>query len=243
VVNVLDVTLAVSPCKGSSILVAYSQFGGSALIQCTDPAGVEGNKSFVFDRLAAETRSFELDGGRFIRPDSLAEAAAEGVPDRFASVPLCDLTDATAKVSGELLIAEKQPGSSRSVPYCYRIHFVGMTAGGVLSVRRDDGKVFAPLSEQSIAQWAALRKSLLSLLDLPTPARHDLPTATVKSDRAPLFSTPDTNSPTRMYLIKGDKVTIEDRKTASVDWCLVLYRTKSGKPIEEWVKESDLNAP
>ena len=89
-----------------------------------DPDDPEDNRAFVFDRHNATAKSYEFRGGRFIRPDYLATAVTEGIPDKMGAVPLCAVKDRRAAAAGELLLAEKQPNHSQDAPYCYRIHYV-----------------------------------------------------------------------------------------------------------------------
>ena len=120
----ISTALIVPPCADDSVLVAYSQSSGATLIQCSDPDDPEDNKAFVFDRHDATAKSYEFLGGRFIRPDYLATAVTEGIPDKMGAVPLCAVKDRRAAAAGELLLAEKQPSDSQDAPYCYRIHYV-----------------------------------------------------------------------------------------------------------------------
>ena len=64
VINVISTALIVPPCSDDSVLVAYSQSSGAALIQCTDPDEPGDNEAFVFDRRDASAKSYEFRGGR-----------------------------------------------------------------------------------------------------------------------------------------------------------------------------------
>jgi hypothetical protein len=241
VVNVIAEQLILAPCAGYSVLAAYSKSDGATLIQCSKPAA-EGNKTFIYDRRDRTVKAFEFDGGRFIRPDYLARAQAQGIPDKFGPVPLCPAQNREAATAGELLIAEKQPNNSESDPYCYRIHFI-VAAKGNLNVRSDDGKELPPLSEKATAEWNPLREELSHYIDPQHTAvlRKPAPTALITSDKAPLFRSPDRSTANKMYLVKGDKVEIVDDSKSANGWCLVRYLTKAGKPIQRWVQQRDLD--
>ena len=70
-------------------------------------------------------------------------------------------------------------------------------------------------------------------------------TATVQVAKAPLFDKPNAASKTKMYLVKGDTVTLLDWKAKSTDsagldgWYLIRY--KGSKVIEKWLESSALN--
>lgn len=159
VINVLSEALIVAPCSDDSVLVAYSQASGATLLQCSHPSDPEDNRTFVYDRNDAATKSYEFRGGRFIRPDYLSTAVSEGIPDKFGAVPLCAVKDRRIAATGELILADNQPGDSRGAPYCYRIHYV-VAGKRSLQVLGDDGKALEPLSSAEIAVWARLREKL-----------------------------------------------------------------------------------
>jgi hypothetical protein len=242
VINVFATKLVVAPCAGYSVLAAYSKSNGATLIQCSRLAAGEENKSFVYDRQDREVKSFEFDGGRFIRPDYLATAEEKGIPDKFGPVPLCAAKNREAAAAGELLIAEKQPSNSEDDSYCYRIHYV-VAEKGSLSIRSDNGKELSPLSEKATIEWTQLRERLSPYLDREQAAVAPKEDRTVTSDKAPLFSAPDLAATSRMYLVKGDKVEVVDDSKSANGWCRVRYVTKTGKTIEKWVQERDLDTP
>ena len=101
VVNVIAAELIPAPCASDSVLVAYSKVTGATVIQCSNPSDAQENKSFIYDRLDHGVKPFELSGGRFIRPDSFADLAKDGVPDKFGPVPLCAAKGREAPASGE----------------------------------------------------------------------------------------------------------------------------------------------
>src|SRR3981081_3375812 len=86
--NVNTTDLVAAPCTDHSVLVAYSKSSGATVIQCSKAGDAKSNQIYVFDRAARNTKSLELLGGRFIRPEFLAEAKSRGVPDTFGRIPL-----------------------------------------------------------------------------------------------------------------------------------------------------------
>lgn len=76
----------------------------------------------------------------------------------------------------------------------------------------------------------------------------DLPdaTATIEADKATLYDKPKASSKTKMYVIKGDKVTLLDWKAGDdgdfgFGWFLARYQGK--KVIEKWIEGSALVKP
>ena len=240
VVNVFSKALIVAPCADDSVLVAYSQASGATLIQCSDPEDQEDNKALVYDRHDVTAQAYEFRGGRFIRPDYLATATSEGIPDKFGAVPLCAAKDRRPAASGEMLLAAKQPSDSQDAPYCYRIHYVVAGAGN-LHVAGDDGKELPALSFQEAAKWAKLRANLSPYVDPKSSTAPPTPFAVVSSDKARLFQSPNLDSRSKMYLVKGDQVEIIDDSKLNTGWCRVRYVPKLGKVIEAWMQSSDLD--
>ncbi len=244
VVNVVADKLITAPCTGYSVLAAYSKSNGATLIQCSKPAAGD-NKALIYDRRDHSVKSFEFDGGRFIRPDALTTAQTHGIPDKFGPVPLCPALNHEAAAEGELLIAEKQPNNSEKDPYCYRIHYI-VAGKGSLRIRSDDGKELPPLSEEATAEWTPLREKLAHYVDREQAATRNQQAhnparmASVTSDKAPLFTSPDLTAASKMYLVKGDKVQVIDNSKMGDGWCLIRYVTKTGKTIEKWAKAQDL---
>ena len=240
VVNVFSVSLIVPPCADDSVLVAYSQASGATLIQCSDPEDPEDNRAFVYDRQDGTAKSFEFRGGRFIRPDYLTTALSEGIPDKFGSVPLCAAKERRPAASGELLLAEKQPNDAKDVPYCYHIHYV-VVENGSPQVIGDDGREQSALSSAEIAAWAKLRENLSPYIDPKSNTTTANSLASVRSDKARLFQSPNFDSRSKMYLVKGDEVEIVDDSKLNTGWCRVRYVPKTGKVIEAWMQSSDLD--
>lgn len=237
--------LIAAPCAGYSVLAAYSKSNGATLIQCSKPAA-EDNKVFIYDRHDRTVRSFEFDGGRLIRPDYLAKAQTQGIPDKFGPVPLCPAQNREAAKPGQLLIAEKQQNNSENDPYCYRIHYVVIATGG-LSIRSDDGKELSPLTDKAATEWNPLREKLSHYIDPQhvagacKRAPHEAArTASIGSARARLFTSPNSTAASKMYLVKGDKVQVIDDSKLGDGWCLIRYVTKSNGTIEKWVQAQDL---
>ncbi len=241
VVNVFATPLVAAPCIDESVLVAYSQNSGATLIQCTDSSDPEENKTFVYDRKDASAKSFLFSGGRFIRPDYLATAVREGIPDKLGAVPLCAVKDRRAAAAGELLVAEKQPNDSQDAPYCYRIHYVVATSG-TLRVVSDEGKLSPALSPAEVASWGTLRENLSPYIaknsSLPPSTAQS---ALVSNGKARLFQSPSLDSRTKRHLVKGDQVEIIDDSKLNMGWCKVRYVPNAGKAIEAWMQSSDLD--
>ena len=238
--NVLSTRLIVPPCTGDSVLVAYSQVSGATLIQCSDPSDPEDNKAFVYDRNHTAAKTYEFRGGRFIRPNYLATAVSEGIPDRFGAVPLCAAKDRRPAADGELLLAEKRPNDSKEAPYCYCIHYV-MAGKGTLQVVGDDGKSVPALAPSEVEAWEKLRETLSTYIDPGSGASSTkAQVASVISTRARLFSSPDVADRSKMYLVKGETVEVVDDSKLGSGWCRVRYLNKSGKAIEAWMQARDL---
>ena len=68
-------------------------------------------------------------------------------------------------------------------------------------------------------------------------------TATIQVDKAQLYDKPDSAAKTKMYVIKGDKVTLLDWKAKEggfgEGWFLIRYQGK--KVIEKWLESSSLS--
>ncbi len=185
VINVLSKALIVAPCSDDSVVVAYSQASGATLLQCSHPSDPEDNRTFVYDRNDAATKSYEFRGGRFIRPDYLSTAVSEGIPDKFGAVPLCAVKDRRIAATGELLLADKQPGESQVAPYCYRIHYV-VAGERTLQVIGDDGKALAASSPPEISVWTKLRENLSPFVakdGASAAPSSEIPAAVVSSNK------------------------------------------------------------
>ncbi len=68
-------------------------------------------------------------------------------------------------------------------------------------------------------------------------------TATIEIDKAPLYDKPKASAKTKMYVIKGDKVTLLDWKADAegafgTGWFLIRYQGK--KVIEKWISSDAL---
>jgi hypothetical protein len=134
--NVAASDMHEAPCKGQAVLVAYSESSGATLIQC---GGTDGTTSYLFDRGAAGRAGVELAGTRFIKSDFLAEAAENGVPDRFGPVPLCVKPASTLAAAGEFVLVAKAPAPEADGAYCYRVIRVGAESGA-LALHTDLGE-------------------------------------------------------------------------------------------------------
>lgn len=244
VINVLARHLIVAPCTDESVLVAYSQASGATLIQCSDPSDPEDTKAFLYNRNDAAARTYEFRGGRFIRPNYLATAASEGIPDKFGAAPLCAAENRPKAAAGELLLAEKRPNDSKDAPYCYRIHYV-VARKGTLQVVDDDGKSLPALAPSEVETWKKLRETLSTYIEDPSSVASSTKAqvASVISSRARLFSSPDLADRSKMYLVKGEHVELLDDSKLQTGWCRVRYLNKSGKTIEAWMLARDLDLP
>ncbi len=240
--NALAADLRVAPCKHKSVLLAYERAGGATLVQCSSAAGSGDNLSYLFDRNRAQAGGVELAGTRLLKAGDLAEAAAVGVPDRFSPLPLCKPEPAAAAV-GELLLIAKTPAAGSDASYCYRLLRVRSSPRGVV-VQGDDGSSQAA-SAKLLAKWSPLTARLLPYVDTDAgsqavPAAG--PTARVSRAKAVLFDTPDSTAPTRMYLVGGDTVQILDTAKRSDGWLQVRYIGRTGRPIDRWIRASDLDS-
>ena len=158
VFNVVARELVSAPCAGYAVLIAYSTSSGATMIQCSKPADSEENKSFLYDRLNPRAKAIEFLGGRFVRPDFWNRVEAEGVPDKFGSVPLCPSQTRTPPAIGELVIVKKQIRDSGD-GYCYRVNYVDASKSG-LTIRNDQGRENSPLSDAAALKWAKLKARL-----------------------------------------------------------------------------------
>jgi len=241
-INVYAKNLVTEPCVGYSVLVVYSTANGATLIQCSKFQEPEANRLFVYDRLNREVKSFEFDAGRSITAEALATAETEGIPDKFASRPLCAAKHREAPHEGELVFIEKRPNNSEDNPYCYRAYYVGGDANS-LRVRSDEGSELSSLRarETKAQEWTKLKATLARYIDAGQagPAKQAR-TAPVIADKAALFRSPDAAATSQMYLVKGDRVEIVDESKSASGWVLVRYVTKSGKNIERWIQMRDL---
>jgi len=241
VVNVFDQSLITEPCTGSTVLVAYSTASGATLIQCNAGSSPEDNLTLVFDRRNQGIKPFEVQGGRFLRPTAWDQVAREGVPDTFGVVPLCPGTKRAAPGPGQLIIVEKHPSDSEEHPYCYSVDYV-MAGSNSLTMRSDAGKELTPLSEQGSKQWAALRQKLTpyTMAEKASEPARTGKAASVRSEKASLYLTPNKTEASKMYLIKGDQVEVIDDSKLGEGWCMIRYVTKTGKAIERWALAQDL---
>jgi len=159
--NVVDAELVVEPCAGGAVLVAYHATGGTAIVQCGGGSGPDEPTSYVFDR-SRRGPTFEVPGGRFVRPAALVEAAALGVPDRFGPVPLCRPGAArAAEAASPLQLLLKTPAADGS---CYRVLSV-LGSGHTLALLADDSSPpLAPADVLTRRRWAALVDRMLPLI-------------------------------------------------------------------------------
>lgn len=148
-----------APCKGLPVLVAYVESTGATLIQCGAAHGIEGTTSYLFDRGTAGREGLELTGTRFIKPDSLAGLAENGVPDRFGPVPLCAEPAPAAAAAGEFVLLAKTPAPDPEGAYCYRVIHAGL-ANGALALRADSGEPPAAAATAH-KKWRKLAEKVL----------------------------------------------------------------------------------
>ena len=235
--NVTARDLRVAPCEDRPVLVAYSQGGGATLIQCSARTDAAGNLSYLFDRHARGSGTFELAGTRFIKPDFLAEAVVEGVPDRFGALPLCAKLAPSAAVTGEILLVSKTLKSNADGAYCYRLLRAG-TASGRLTIQADSGEAPA-ISKTANMKWAALASRILPHIKGNAPASAGR-MARVVQVKAPLFETPDADASSRAYLVEGDSVQLLDQSKSASGWLRVRFITKAGQKIDRWIQSAAL---
>jgi hypothetical protein len=237
VINILSQNLVAAPCLGYSVLVAFSESSGATLIQCSKPDTLD-NKLFIYNRNDSSAQSYEFFGGRFIRPDYLATAAKEGIPDKFGPIPLCKADTATTSSEGKLLIAEKQTTNNEQNPYCYKIYYVTSTKAD-LTIKSDSGLKMSSASAKAAQKWAVMRKTVSRHIETadPTVRWHKV---TVTSAKAPLYTSPNSKATTRMYLVRGDMIEILDDSNPDRGWVRIRYITKSGKTLDSWIQSRDL---
>lgn len=237
--HVLSDNLVVSPCKGYSVLVAYSESSGSTAIQCSSP--IEESKVYLFNRDGNLKEGYLLEGGRFLSSDSFPALAAEGVPDKFAPVPLCNKLQVSSW--GEIIIAEKDINDSGDPPYCYRINRIKSSGDGLVVVT-EAGRKPRLLPEAQIKRWTKIRTLLLGYISKKAvqDSTSGLPgrKAIVQATRAPLYSSSTSAAKTSKYLIKGDEVAILTSGANTQDWVRIRYITKTGKIVEDWLQARDL---
>ena len=145
-------------------MVAYNKSSGITLIQCSEPGTEMENISVAFNSRNKDIKPVEFFGGRFIRPEALADVVASGSRADIGSLALCAAPERRATVSGELLIAERQPSESGQPPYCYTINYVGMDNAG-MTIKADNGKKVPPSPDDTGLRWDQLRKILTVYLD------------------------------------------------------------------------------
>lgn len=230
--NVTDPALVTAPCAQRAVLVAFSRTSGATLVQCSSPGSSQDNLVYVFDRSMGTGPVYELEGGRYIAAAVLTQAATDGIPDRFGPVPLCSAP--TAAVAGELTLLVKEPTGGEH-PYCYRRYHASIAAGG-LQVGADGASAVAPAPDAR-ARWTRLVAGLTVHIGPVAPAHA--PDATVGVAKARLYARPDSQASTRMYLVRGDAVTVLDT-AGCAGWSRIRYVTASGKPIERWIRNADL---
>ena len=238
-VNIFAKSLVTAPCVGYSVLVAYSTANGATLIQCSKFSEPEEDRMFIYDRLNRGAKAFEFDGGKTVSAESLTKP--EGIADKFSSRPLCPAKNRKTAAEGELVFVEKQASDSQDNPYCYVVYHVVAAESG-LTVRSDDGKELDPLSVKASEQWDGLKRKLAPYIAAGNPIKQlkQEVTASVKSQKASLYSAPDTATASRMYLLQGDKVEVIDDSKLKDGWCFVRYVTKTGRTIEKWAQAQDL---
>lgn len=241
VVNVIAKSLVTPPCTGYSVLVAYSTVSGATMIQCSAASNAQDNKTFIYDRLRGDVKTFEFQGGRFIRPDAWAKVENEGIRDQFASSPLCPAKKRESPGAGVLIVVEKHPSDSDEHPYCYSVNYV-VAGENSLTVRGDDGKELTPLSEKASEGWIQLKQKLAPYIGAGHASQPSKgKPASVTSERASLYLTPNAADASKMYLVKGDKVEVIDSSKLGDGWCFVRYVTKRGSAIERWARAQDLD--
>ncbi len=231
--NVTADTLVSAPCEGRAVLVAYSRSSGATLVQCSIPARGEDNLVYAFDRSSSHGPVYELEGGRYVNPSSLPAAATDGIPDRFGPVPLCSAPGAAQ--AGELTLVVKEPSGGGDPPYCYRL-YRGAIASGAFALTADGASAPAP-SGSGRARWNKLVAALLPYV-VPATA-SERPAAIVGAAKARLYTRPDTQASTKMYLIQGDAVSLLEAAPCG-GWSRIRYVTQAGNTLDRWIQSADL---
>jgi hypothetical protein len=239
-INIFSEKLIAPPCTGYTVVAAYSIASGATAIECSKFLEEEDDRIFIFDRLHKGTNAFEFTGGKIISSLGLQRAAKNNqIPDKFAARPFCT-KEHPVPGAGQITFIEKLPTNNDDSPYCYRVYYVATDSN--FEVRSAAGDELKPASEEDAKKWAPIREKLAPYLVAPKPATADeSKTASVSSDKAVLYGSPNSDSPGRMYLVKGDKVEIVDDSRAQQGWYLIHYVARSGKSIEKWIRARDLS--
>jgi len=193
---------------------------------------------FIYNKNDSSVPPYEFFGGRFIRPDYLATAAKEGIPDKFGPIPLCKADAVTTLAEGKLLIAEKQTSNNEQNPYCYKINYVTSTKAGLI-IKSDSGRKISSVSAKAAQKWDSMRKAVSRQIETVEPTVR-LRKVTVTSAKAPLYTSPNSDATTSMYLVRGDMIEILDDNNPDRGWIRIRYITKSGKALDSWIQSRDL---
>jgi hypothetical protein len=95
------------------------------------------------------------------------------------------------------------------------------------------------VSAKAAQKWANMRKAVSRYIATVEPTAR-LSKVTVTSEKAPLYSSPNTDATTRMYLVRGDSIEILDDSNPDRGWVRIRYITKSGKALDRWIQSHDL---
>ena len=229
------------PCEGNTLALGYSQSGGATVIQCANPSGTaEENPLLLFDRHDATHAAYEFSGGRLLTPnaDDWEMFQTEGVPDKFGPKPLCH-AGSKPPGAGEFLIGVKQvqTGDHPEAPYCFELFLV--SGGSNWSVAAFSQQPVTPASATELSRWQTLVSRLTALVAPFEPLSPATATARISVARATLYPSPD-GTPSKMYLVQGDRVEIRDPSKRTSGWLLIRYITKTGRTVEKWLRTSDV---
>jgi hypothetical protein len=122
------------------------------------------NATWLVDKVHETIYGFSY--GRYVTKSFMEGAtAATEIPDRFASVKLCDAPKLANLKSSVFVLLNKLP-SEKIPPYCYEITYLKV-GGGDLSLSNNDGTI----SKNNLDYWEAnipknKKNALLSLSKL-----------------------------------------------------------------------------
>jgi hypothetical protein len=239
----LDEDVALDPCAGASVLLAWREAGGATLIQCNTSDAEMDRPSFAYNRDAPAAPAFPLVGMRFFMGDTLSG----GVSDKFASRGFCKPPKPPRMAPGEILIGEKVPSDDEKNPYCYRVLRISSSVSSI-AIRADDNE--SPKAEAKHADWDKLAAKMTALIRASASAvpaaggqamLAGVAGAHVVHAKAALRDSPDAGVAAHGYLVQGDQVTLLDRSKAADGWLKVRYVGKSGKAIDRWMRADDLD--
>lgn len=129
--------------------------------------------------------------------------------------------------SAFLITINANTGKLESSSYSIRTEEVGIDSAGLPLTLITKQQI---IRSSSISQ--VTKKSLFGQNKLEIASRAKL---NITSPKAYLWSNPNDSSPTKLYLVRGDKIEASQYKDGKLK---IIYTTKSGKRIEKWIEIS-----